>query len=477
MSESFDKFKNKILLEIIIKCVAIGIAFGLLTFSIPWLIIKVMKLEFNVLYLVLIGLGVALLVGGVVFLILMPTKKKIAKRIDNALLLNEKVQTMVEFENDEHYMAKLQRESTLDILSKISIKNLSMKFGVLFFMIIGIACAMTITAVAIPKYEEPSIVDDNEDDDPAYDLDNWTIRAILDIIEIVEDSTINEALKGKYVAELEALIAELETVTLESQMKEYVIDVIDNVKLELDKSNSNNEVFAVLSQTDTALILSLAIQINQLNAANVDNAIGGLVILISGSQEAITELDDSFGYLLRQSNLNRNDNLVKALLALTDALNDCRNEANINEAVKAIVAEKKDAIVDEISIQAANKEIADYIVTSLVNIFGLQNDIENDTGEDENSNSSGDSNGEDEDDKNQNTNNSGGLGTGDIIFGSNDQFYDPDEGTVEYGDVITKYYGIIIGQLEDGTIPEELRDYFAYYYDLLFGDFNEENEE
>ena len=74
------------------------------------------------------------------------------------------------------------------------------------------------------------------------------------------------------------------------------------------------------------------------------------------------------------------------------------------------------------------------------------------------------------DKKEENINNSGGLGSGDVLFGSDDAFFDPEKGIVEYGDVITIYYGEILGKLNEGTLDESLREYFEYYYDMLLGD-------
>ena len=61
---------------------------------------------------------------------------------------------------------------------------------------------------------------------------------------------------------------------------------------------------------------------------------------------------------------------------------------------------------------------------------------------------------------------SGGHGSGDVIYGSDDTIYDPETGThVTYGEVIQRYYAKISGYLMGGETPEEieaiLNDYFA----------------
>ena len=61
----------------------------------------------------------------------------------------------------------------------------------------------------------------------------------------------------------------------------------------------------------------------------------------------------------------------------------------------------------------------------------------------------------------------------DDIFGyyGDIQFFD-----VVYGDVITDYYGDIDGKFKDDKIPEDLKDFFNHYYDILFGDLEDNKE-
>ena len=124
MGDSFNKFKKKAILETIFRCLLISLSIGLLAFSIPFLIIKLLRIEFKTIYLILIGAGSFVLLFNLLFVILKPNDKKIAIKLDRKLDLKEKVQTMVEYINDESYVAKLQREINKKILSSISVKRL-----------------------------------------------------------------------------------------------------------------------------------------------------------------------------------------------------------------------------------------------------------------------------------------------------------------------------------------------------------------
>ncbi len=502
MRDSFNKFKNRIILEILIKCIVIGFSLGLIVVSVPLIIVKVKGIDFKVLYLILIGLGVMLLISGLLFLIFKPSDKKIAKRIDNNLNLNEKVQTMIEFENEDGKMINLQREHTLKILANTSIKELTIKISVFLIVLLGLALSTTVAAIAIPAHEEPfeciTHTDNNNDGicdvcgesvpyDPNYDIDDWTILSILQIIEKVQASTIDESLKTKYVSELNNLITTLKSAEKESEMKEVVIDLIELVRFELDKVNTNNEVYTVLRTTDTSSIKTLAEAINYLKLDNVKNALEGFIILISGKVSAITEIDNSFGQILRTSNLNKQDSLYLALIEFATKINECKNaklesEANdeysdtVNEAVKQIVKDYSQNVISILEHQRENYDVALYIEEELIKIFGLteeeigNNDNVNDDNQDgDSSNNDGYNNNDDLE-----NGNSGGLGTGEVLFGSNEAFFDPEKGVVVYGDVITDYYSDIFTRLEEGTLPDDFREYFNNYYDSLFNAQKEE---
>ena len=137
----------------------------------------------------------------------------------------------------------------------------------------------------------------------------------------------------------------------------------------------------------------------------------------------------------------------------------------VDEAIKNNIGE----IVLIVEHQAENHRIAHYIEYELKTIFNLHEEEDSKTEENpENGGNPYDN--EDPENKLPGTDGSGGLGTGDILFGSNDAFFDPEKGVVEYGDVITTYYGEILGKLNEGTLDENLREFFERYYDMLLGD-------
>lgn len=481
MNESFNKFKKKMLLEAIIKSVATGLAVGIILFTVPYLIINIGKIELAKINLLFLGIGsisLAIIVFGILFLILYPRNLKVAKRLDKELNLKQKVQTMIEYENVDTPMTSLQREDTINTLSNISIKKFVMKFSVFFFVLVGFASLLGVTSIVMASIDDEIVDNSNDDEDkgPAYDLDNWTVRALLDLIEVVETSNINNELKTPVVNDLNSLLDSLETVEYQSEMKGLVENVINNSSIKLDLINSNNEVFTILRTSTSDIVSGLGTHINALNVDNVNNSIENLYIYLTGDSEtiigALQEFDNDFRVLIKNSVLNKEEPLVKALYKFAEDLKQCENSANLYESIAAVIDTNKPVIIDIIRQQAENKVIIEYVIEQLEIIFGLK-ETENEDGTNSDTN-----NGQinpTEPPKISDDDNSGGYGTGEVLFGSDDVMFDIEEGVIKYGDVIAKYYGDLVGKFNDGTLPEEYKEFFDKYFNELFG--FEENEE
>lgn len=482
MNESFNKFKKKMLLEAIIKSVATGLAVGIILFTVPYLIINIGKIELaklNLLFLGICSISLAIIVFGILFLILYPRNLKVAKRLDKELNLKQKVQTMIEYENVDTPMTSLQREDTINTLSNISIKKFVMKFSVFFFVLVGFASLLGVTSIVMASIDDEIVDNSNDDEDkgPAYDLDNWTVRALLDLIEVVETSNINNELKTPVVNDLNSLLDSLETVEYQSEMKGLVENVINNSSIKLDLINSNNEVFTILRTSSSSVVKDFGTHINALNITNITNSIENLYVYLTGDSStvlgALLEFDNDFRVLIKNSALDKEEALVSALYKLAEDLKKCENATDLNESIAAVINENKPLIINVVKQQAENKVIIEYVIEQLKIIFGLNestNPDENDPNNNEQINPT-------EPPKISDEENGGGYGSGEVLFGSNDSMFDNEEGIVEYGKVIAKYYGDIVGKFEDGTLPEEYKEFFDKYFDILFGFIEDEESE
>lgn len=129
-------------------------------------------------------------------------------------------------------------------------------------------------------------------------------------------------------------------------------------------------------------------------------------------------------------------------------------------------ADKFDATILK---QQTNLDVRRTTIFRLMQIFGIEdsqvsqeilnNLVSTSQGE-------GEQEGKEDDDKPLH---SGGLGSGEMVYGSDDMIYDPElDKYVTYGEVINKYYAKITEQIVDGNLSaaqeQLLIDYFAFLF-------------
>ena len=93
MDENFKKFKRRVWLEILIKCIVCGLAAAFIAVNAVLVPCKLFGIKLLWLFYILIALGGFAVGGGIAFVILRTNDKKIAKRLDSELKLEERVQT------------------------------------------------------------------------------------------------------------------------------------------------------------------------------------------------------------------------------------------------------------------------------------------------------------------------------------------------------------------------------------------------
>lgn len=123
-------FKKRIVIEALIFALAIALFVGLLGSLGATLIFRFVICDLSVVPVCII-VGVGLLLSVITGIIIYKKRyrtnnQKIARRIDS-LGLDERVTTMIEYQKDQSYVAKVQRQDTLDRLSKVNVKTLRIR--------------------------------------------------------------------------------------------------------------------------------------------------------------------------------------------------------------------------------------------------------------------------------------------------------------------------------------------------------------
>lgn len=471
MGKGFHKFKRKLRIGAVIRGAVFGLSLGTVCFVLLWLMDKLSAAEPRFSQYAILAAAVACVGCIVMMLILAPTKKRIARRIDRQLALGEKVQTMLAFRNDKSPMAALQREDTDRILSNTPCRRVKGTATWLFVLLPCVAVLCVAGTVLVPAKEPPTpppVVDNN------FTITPWQTQALKDLIEKVRTSDMEEEPKEGVIKQLESLLIKLGSIKKEPAMKEAVVSCIEGIHKAVSEHNTYDLIASAMFASPSDEVQELGSAINSLKALLVGE-------WMNASRDAVLAGDLSYATLatgitqaLTLSRVDAENEVHIALLEFTVQL-AALQEKTSEEEVGRVFSEAEETLNASLYIQATNEEVEDDTIYTLLSIFGMKasevpdhvfNDPEDPRGEDDYDP------GDDPDQMH-----SGGLGTGEMIFGSNDTIYDHySESYVTYGQVIKDYYGVISEMLVYGNLHHELEEALSDYFAILFnGSDNKEN--
>jgi hypothetical protein len=208
----------------------------------------------------------------------------------------------------------------------------------------------------------------------------------------------------------------------------------------------------------------------ELSGSNTKKAMESLGTQISKAEESDAWFTaDLMNTCLERSQVRTEDTVYMLFKSIGAAVRDDYKDADD-------VFEKEAKVLSSIVIiQNVNKATVTVVINKLCNLFGItEDDIKSVDPESdivirdpsENEDDSDDS----EIEEPEGDMGSGGLGTGDVIYGSNDLVFDPYTGTYRpYGEIINDYFIKANEQITDGKTSEEIADAVEEYFDILFG--------
>lgn len=468
MGDEFKKFKRRIQIEAIVKSALIALAAGLFPVGVLLLCFKLTATPFHPAFYVLIGAGVAAAVFAGVFFLLRPTDEAVAKRIDGALSLREKTQTMVAFREKEGDLVSLQREDARACLAKASPK--AVKFRALIFE--AVACVLALlclfTGVFIPAKAT----------DEEFVVTPWLETALNNLIEEVKSSGMEEGAKTPTVGELETLTVSLKSIEYQGEMKALVVPAIEHVDKIVTDVNSNDELAETLVQCEDARLRDLGASVRVLSSAAAE----GQLRTIGNDLKASENLSSDLRALSRAIN----EALTNSVAPETDALyvalsnfsKDLLQIESYGDDAAALIdgaLDRARPVITAVAQQAVNKSVGDMVHSRLVQLFGIEEEKDpNDPDVPENPDNP--ENPGTDPDKNKDPN-EGSAGRGELEFGSDDIVYDPIANEfVKYGEIFNRYYSAVLERMVDGEIPEDLEEYIAAYYAALLKGTTDEKE-
>jgi len=507
MGDNYLNLKRKVLIQIILKVILLGLATGIFVGSAIALVQRLTIEKISVTLCVLVGFAVFLVVGGVYALIKLPTEKRIARELDQRLALKEKVQTMLAYKENEGSIYELQREDTNNSLVGAKISWLSIKFIVIIALVALMGVGMMLSAILIPEKIDPPVVIP----DVPFKITELQISAIEELIAYVNATEMDEPYKENTVKALTTLLDELKTVTNVADRDVALESTIVAICYEMDASSSAIEIINEIWKSNTEATKLLAKAINYYDWPKIDEW-EKFVAKITEARVALNyiapkdektdeqkkleatkalfqDMSDKIIEALSSSKISEDDELYITLLRLATA-----NEVNEELGTRVYGLQTLSTLIDTLGYADAQREL-DTTFTVLNNeLYRVlsQHKINTSTGEyaitricvlfnyplpkferPQLIDFSEDGSGSDD----SSSGNSGAIGEG-TEYGSDDLVYDPFTGEyVEYGVILDKYYKLMFGKLENGQYTDEEKKAIEKYFDILYGGFDNKNEE
>lgn len=534
MGNNFLKLKTKYIMTAVLKSVIIGVSCGLLAVGAVLLSLKLCSIKIHFAYFILIGVGTAVLSGGALFGLLYKfglSNEKIAKKIDRDYELNERVQTVVEYGEEQSDVLNLLREDTERRLGNLPKRKTSfakvMAVSCYYIVVSVLSLALLLTAACLPAhYDEGSqggpSIDIPVAEDPPFEYTLDLQSQMYDLMRDVLNSSLQQEEKDAVSKVLEDLDKQvLPSLTLQSELKLAMQAATIAINGLIDNANTFLKVRDALKDFDEPLskaieqgvifykafnykLVDLDMvkgQYGRVNS-NIDEA---LARLFTDSYNAHKFTEDENNAVQGDAVLEYRDNLASALTALTEMGVKEEDEmyeaiANFQKAVSGVYGKfllggytvaglnegtetslilaydpnLKTALTDAILLQCYNAILANYTRQKFADIFVNDGVSLKDLDELYDLKSelvNGDDGSGSTGDPSQ-----GGYGTGEENFGSKDLIYDTELGEqIEYGKVFQNYYSKVDDRIKE--LPQDLVDFINEYFKILLNGIKTEDSE
>ncbi len=483
MSRNFEKIKKKIRLATIIKFVLFGIALGVLAAAAFVVVQKLMAMTPQLVWAVVLGGAVALVATLLSLWIKYPTEKRIAKRLDERLHMNEKVQTMVEFRGQDGEMLQMQRSDTESILSSTPKKQLRDRRAWVQLVLPVIALSIAAAAIILPVRTESSApVGEGPGEEDIWELTEWHVTAVRVLIEEVKASEMQQPGRETVVEIMEKMLVDLEYVHSKSLMKRTVMDAMVRIDAVTNRINSYTAIVRAMRGAGNTKVKDLAdaigVPADPIIESKYQALKAGLVTETLGAdvKQFATAIDVAIG----TASVAVEDALYAALAEFSAQLATFAQTADglpteeASSALTRVFETAAESIGAALNQQGINRKTTDDALNGLMSIFDISwNELPDELKYSDDEEASTEDNEYEE--KEDEILGGGGKGNGEVIYGSDDAIYYPkDETHVKYGDVIDEYNGQKVTEMQERPLTDEQKEFIdKYFADLYYKDKND----
>ncbi len=467
MEKHFALIRRKTRLAALVTAVILGIGVGVTAVSALLLVSKLSGIKVEMLYYIIAGAAMPV-VSCVAYFVFAPSDKRLAKRLDEEHGLNEKMRTMVEFKNSNDAFMKLQREDADEKLGQLKVVPWRKRQLIAAILVLIISVGCFVGAAVVPRRP------DGTAEPPVGDFDKqWIIAELTELTEMVEKSLVVDSLKETALKGLKGLISFVRSHDYMSEMKTEAIQVVLSINSAFIKVNSANKIGECFAESTMQPLKELGGGLLEISGSKSKKALDALQDVLEGSSiDDAAAASDEITSALRNSGVASSNALCSLLNNLSSALRIASNgDISIDDAFGTIPAQ----VSTELMVQNINKRvIQDQVIPKLCEIFSITlDDLSEYEGGDEveilppSSTLPPEEDDSDVKDPDQPIG-GGGMGTGDLVYGSNDVIYDPYTNTyVAYGTLLAEYNAKAIDMIEDGKIPPDFSEFVNEYFKTL----------
>ena len=506
MGDYFIIFKQKAFKIVLAKSIISFCSIGALTSGVLLLLLKLKVIGLDILPAVLIGLGAAIVAGGLVFLFLRPRDAAFAKHLDETFGLDERVRTAVAYSSESGEMYERQRIDAERALSMHSTRELKPGHLWVYIAVAIISVATLVASIVVPdmrNIEPPT-------ETTPFEITETQIVAMEELISYVEDSRMEDPYKTNVAAALRALLDELIIATTTEELHASLATAITSISEITYASSSETELAEALWKSGNALLKTLAEALDTSDWEDREEEWWGLYAesyqtfaasagaLSSRAEDGTMYADEDriakLKWLLEESGLKLPAVLDGSGIDSEDALYsqiyslflDGGSPASISaiaplvdslgydaaiDAVKAKTDSAVNSLFEALSQTKINSNVGEYVLKKLTSkpLFSAAlppferprlTDSTTESDDREDGGSSG-----------------GGVGEG-VEFGSNDLVLDPLTGEyVTYGTLYAKYNTLMLDKLSNGkyNYTDAQRRAIEKYFALLYSGLKDED--
>ena len=504
MNRSFLKFKRGLLAVNIVKAALCAIALGLTVSGALLLLTNYEIIGLDQIYILPISLVVLLLSGGGSFLLIRTSDMRVASSLDKRYSLEERVQTMLQYKDEEGAIFELQRKDAEEALA--AAKTASLKLRGLWIYVLALLLGAAVFTLGLILKPEPT--PPPPEVEVPFSLTEIQREAIEELIVYVESSDMESPYRENTAAHLDLMLEELIAATTTKMRDSAVSKATGAILAEVDESSSGLEVINALGATGNPGVLALARALNFYDwlaggewddytdamakfRASLTTVLseeeagdGASALLTAKLVQLLTDTGSGIPTALRGSGVSSQDPFYIAADSYASyivengdgssvlgiaRLADLAGELGYDETQRrldGLFTALSGTTFTALETDYVNVSVGEYAVTRVCILLGVpiprfDRPLIN---RDPSGGSAGGDSGE--------GSGGGGIGVG-TVYGSDDLVLDPMTGEyVEYGTILDGYFYDADLKMSEGAYSEEDKKAIEKYYDILYGGFD-----